>query len=95
MPHRGWPTCRWPLPYVTGRAAAATESPATVAEAAANLLEAALDTTTGTSAESVAIAAAAVGIAADAVAAANLDTAITIQPLMVASAAWMAPRHPP
>jgi len=63
------------------------KSPATVAEAAANLREAALDTITGTSAEAVAIAAAAVGIAAATVAAATLDTAITIQPLMVASAA--------
>jgi len=66
-----------------------------VAEAAANLREAAVDTTTGTSAEAVAIAAAAVDIAAAAVAAATLDTAIIIQPLMVAGAAWMAPRHPP
>jgi len=65
-----------------------------VAEAAANLREAAVDTTTGTSAEAVAIAAATVGAAAAAVAAATLDTVITIQPLMVASAAWMAPRQP-
>jgi len=66
-----------------------------VAKAAANLREAAVDTTTGTSAEAVAIAAATVGIAAAGVAAAIVDTAITIQPLMAASAAWMAPRHPP
>ena len=66
-----------------------------MAAAAANLREAALDTTTGASAEAVAIAAAAVGIAAADVAEATLDTAITIQPLMVASAAWMAPLHPP
>jgi len=66
-----------------------------VAEAAANLREAAVDTTTVTSVEAVAIAAATVGIAAAAVAAATFDTAITIQPFMVASAAWMAPRNPP
>ena len=75
--------------------AAATESPGTVAEAAASIREAAVDTTGGTSAEAVAIAAAAVGIAAGAVAAATLDTTFTIQPLMIASAAWKAPRHPP
>jgi len=66
-----------------------------VAEAAAYIREAAVYTTTGTSSEAVAIAAAAVGIAAAAVAAATLNTTFTIQPLMVASAAWMAPRHPP
>jgi len=66
-----------------------------VAEAAANIREAAVDTTTGTSAEAVAIAAAAVGTAAAAVAAATLDTTFTIQPLMIASAPWKAPRHPP
>jgi len=66
-----------------------------VAEAAANLQEAALETTTGTSAEAAAIAAATVGTAAAAVAAATLDTAITIQPLKVASAAWMTPRQSP
>jgi len=66
-----------------------------VAEAAANLREADVDTTTGTSAEAVAIDAATVGIAAAAVAAAILDTAIRMQTFMVASAAWMAPRHPP
>jgi len=66
-----------------------------VAEAAADLRAAALYTTTGTSAEALAIEAAAVGIAAATVAAATFDTAISVQPLMVASAAWMAPRHPP
>ena len=66
-----------------------------VAEGAANLRETAVDTTTGTSAEAVATSAATMGIAAAAVAVATLDSAITILPLMVASAAWMAPRHPP
>jgi len=66
-----------------------------VAEADANLREAAVDTTTGTSPVAVAIAAAALSIAAAAVAAAALDTAITLLPLMVASAAWMAPSHRP
>ena len=54
-----------------------------------------MDTTTGTAAVAVAIATAAMGIAAAAVAEAALETAITLLPLMVGSAAWMAPRHRP